>query len=71
MKNLLLIILIVFLSCTADCEIDTAKITELSAQITAIQSQKEAATTTTAKAIYQRQIEALEQQITTIANYCN
>ena len=61
---------ILFTSCSDDCDIDSQKITSLSAEITVLEQKISETTLSAAKEIYRKQITELEKQITIEANKC-
>ena len=71
-KALFTLILLVVLSCgNDDCSIDSALITEYSAQITVLKQKNAATDLPSEKLIYQTQINELENKITTEASRCD
>ena len=70
-KFLGLLTLLLIISCSDDCEINSEKITSLSAEITALNLKIDEATLETAKDIYRKQIVEIEKQITAEANKCD
>lgn len=70
-KAILSLALISLFSCGDNCEINSAKITELSAEITVLEQKIDATTLEATKEIYRKQITALENQITSEANKCD
>ena len=71
MKKFLVLATLLIISCSDDCEIDKAKIVNLSAEITALNVKIDEATLETAKDIYRKQIAEIEKQITAEANKCD
>lgn len=69
-KVLVSLALISLLSCGSDCEINSQKITDLSAEITILNAKIDAATQQATKDAYQNQINVLEAEITAEANKC-
>lgn len=71
MKKALLIIIIAFISCTEDCEVNSDKLAELSVLAEAKRKEILAANTTALKNALQLQLDDLKQQINDVASECD